>query len=299
MKKLNRHIYQFILMVVSFLLLQQESEAQEDSVTAVPVVKLHYFNNNNSLQYLVLESMQKKGKTLTPQPNKIYELYLNSSQPDMLIAKLQTGENGKAKAFLPPSLKAAWDAAPQHVFVVKEGDEEVITDFSIIKTKTTLDTASADGLRNITATVMKLENDEWMPAADVELKIGIQRQGGILSAGEEETYTTDSSGMVTVELNKANLPGDQTGDLVLVAKAENNDEFGNLLVEKKVPWGTVVKADKNFFDQRTLWTTRFRTPFWLLFIAYSIVIGVWGTLIFLIVQLVKIRRLGIQHTAKE
>jgi hypothetical protein len=266
--------------------------AQKDSTVTESVVKLHYFNSNNNLQYLLLESMLKKGKILTPQNNKTYELYLDSGAENM-IAKVQTDENGKAKAFIPPSLKAAWDASPQHTFVVKAGKEEVLSDFSITKAKITLDTVTVDSVRSITASVMKLENKNWVPAKDVEMKIGIQRQGGILTAGDAETYTTDSTGVATVEFKKDSLPGDQNGNIVLAAKVEDNDEFGNLLAEKKVSWGTAGTVDKNFFNQRTLWSTRFRTPVWLLAMAYSIFFSVWGTLIYLVFQLVKIKKLGV------
>ncbi len=91
------------------------------------------------------------------------------------------------------------------------------------------------------------------------------------------------------------MPGDQKGNIVLVAKVEDNDQYGNLLVEKTVPWGVALKPEKNFFDQRTLWTTRFRTPFWLLFMAYSIVIGVWGTIIYLVTQILRTRRMGREY----
>ena len=155
-----------------------------------------------------------------------------------------------------------------------------------------LDTATEDGVRKITASVMKLENNEWLPAKDVEMKIGIERLGGILSAGDEATYTTDSTGSVTVELKKDSLPGDEKGNYIVAAKAEDNDQFGNLLIEKKVNWGTVQKNNNNFFSLRTLWTTRFRTPYWLLIMAYSIVIGVWGTLFYLIRQVFKIKKMG-------
>ncbi len=36
-----------------------------------------------------------------------------------------------------------------------------------------------------------LKMEEWVPAADVDMKVGINRLGGILSAGEEAIYTTD------------------------------------------------------------------------------------------------------------
>lgn len=284
--------YSYIVIAVLVVFSYHKSIAQEDSVVAESVVKLHYYNNNNSLQYLLLESNLKKGKQLTPQSNKTYQLFLDSSSNENLIATLKTDVTGKAKAFIPPTLKTNWDRSSKHLFIVKEGDEEVVTDYSIIKSKITIDTASADGVKTITATVMKLENSEWVPAKEVEMKIGMQRQGAILSAGDEETYTTDSTGTVAVEVTKNNLHGDEKGNILLVAKVDDNEELGNLVTEKKVSWGVSTKPDNNFFEQRTLWTTRFRTPVWLLLMAYSIVIGVWGTLIYLVVQIVKIKKIG-------
>lgn len=277
-------------MFVIILLQYQNTVAQDDS--AKTIVKLHYNNYNNNVQYIILESVLKKGKVLTPVMNKTYQLYLDSGSASNMIASMQTDVNGKAKAFIPTALKTVWDLSPRHTFIVKQADEELITDYIINKAKISLDTSSEDGVRSIKASVMRFENNEWIPAKEVEIKIGIQRLGGILSAGDDETYTTDSSGTVTVDLKKDSLPGDLKGNYTLVARVEDNDEFGNLLVEKTVPWGTVLKTDNSFFNLRTLWTTRFKTPYWLLLMAYSIVIGVWSTMIYLVIQLIKIKKLG-------
>ena len=290
MKKLNTFPYKptLLFFVFTVSLLTGQLAAQEEGKK---IVKLHYVNSNNSVQYLLLESILKKGKVLTPITHQSYKIYLDSAGTN-LISNLKTDETGKAKAFIPPSLKAVWDASSQHTFIVMAGDEEVISDFVITKAKITLDTSNADGVRNITVSVLKKEDTKWVPAADVEMKVGIQRLGGILSAGEEDNYTTDSSGTVTVEFKRDKLPGDQNGNLLLVAKVEDNELFGSLIVEKKALWGVATKVDTAFFDQRTLWSTRFRTPYWLLFMAYSIIFGVWGTLIYLIRQVIKIKKLG-------
>ena len=135
-----------------------------------------------------------------------------------------------------------------------------------------------------------------MPVKDIEMKLRIKRMLGNLSVGDAETYTADSTGTASAEFKRDSMPGDQKGNLTLVARVEDNDKYGNLVVEKTVPWGVAVKQNKNFFDQRTLWSTRFRTPLWLLFMAYSIVIGVWGTIIYLIWQIVKIKKWVMQDS---
>jgi hypothetical protein len=290
MKQVKLYRSWLLLPVFVLLIAGTDCFAQED--TAEPIVKLYYYNNNNAVQYLILESQLKKNKIFTPQANKLYNIYLDSSNESNLVAKLKTDETGRAKTFIGNSLKPAWDAASSHSFIVKEGDKEIISDFIINKSRITLDTANIDGVRSITASVSKLEGSEWVPVPDVELKIGIERMGSILSAGDDETYTTDSTGSISVDLAKTELPGDAKGNYVIAARADDNEFLGNLLIEKTVPWGKATVATAGFFDQRTLWSTRFRTPYWLLFMAYSIVIGVWSSLIYLVIQIIKIKKLG-------
>jgi hypothetical protein len=293
MKKMNPNKYYWLLLFFVFMAMNNKVVAQNDSVKPVSIVTLRYFNINNSMQYLLLKSISKLGRVFTTQENKVYEIYLDSSTQNNLIGKVTTNEKGLAKAIIPPALATQWNASPQHTFVVKEGDEEVLSDYTITKAKISLDTTTVDGVKNITATVMQLkENNEWVPVPDVEMTIGIKRMNSILSAGDEPTYTTDTTGTATAELKKDSLPGDEKGNYVIAAKVENNDVVGNLRVEETVPWGVRTEIDRSFFKQRTLWSTRFRTPYWLLFTVYSIVIGVWGTLIYLVFNLIKIGKIG-------
>lgn len=294
MKKLKKN--KFILFLLPFLLVAfiNRAIAQEGAVIPERLVKLRYFNDSNSLQYLILESSLKTGRKSEPLKNKVFQLYLDSNSTNNFIGKVITDKKGQAKSFLPPSLKSVWQSSAVHKFIaVSTGKGEKITgELEITKARIKIDTVSDGAARSIIVQVMKYENNAWIPANEVEMRIGVQRQGGILSAGDEETYTTDSSGTVTAELTKDSLPGNEKGYILLAAKVEDNDLFGNLSVQKSVPWGIIFKPDNAFFDQRTLWTTRFRTPIWLLFMAYSIMASVWGTIIYLIIQLFRIKKIG-------
>ena len=293
MKKMNQNKYYLLLVLFTIVAAGQKAVAQNDSVKPVSVVTLRYFNVNNSMQYLLLKSASKVGRIFTPQENKTYEIYLDSASPNSLISKVQTNEQGLAKAVLPPSLATQWNSSPQHTFVVKEGNEEVLSDYTITKSRISLDTTTVDGVKNITASVMQLnKKNQWVPVPDVEITIGVKRMNSILPAGDEPTYTTDPTGTATAELKKDSLPGDEKGNYILAAKVEDNDVVGNLRVEQTVPWGVRTETDHSFFKQRTLWSTRFRTPFWLLFTVYGIVIGVWGTLLYLVFNLVRIGKIG-------
>ena len=127
----------------------------------------------------------------------------------------------------------------------------------------------------------------------MELKIAVKRLDADLSVNETASFTTDSTGQASADFKRDSIPGDLQGNIILVAKVEDNDQYGNLLVEKTVPWGSKFVPNNNF-DRRTLFATRDKTPFWLMFMAYSIVFTVWGILISLILSIFKIKKIGEQ-----
>ena len=285
------HIRLALFIGACILGFQAEGLSQQDSTPPETVVKLRYFNENNSVQFISLESNLKVGKTLTAQKNKHYSLLLADSV-ETPVAKLVTNEQGVASTVIPPALKDVWNASSKFNFIARDSAGEIAAEMTMAKARILIDTSTADSIHTITATVQTFEDNEWKPVPEVEMKLGVARMGGILSAGDEESYTTDSSGVVTVELTKKNIPGDGSGMIMLAARVDDNDLLGNLHVQKKVKWGVPTVTEKGFFEQRTLWSTRTRTPFWLLFMAYSIILGVWGTLIYLVFQLVKVIKLG-------
>lgn len=296
MKQLQQTCNSILLIICLFI--TSIGVSAQDSVKAGPVVKLNYFVNDNSVPYLMVQSQTKTGKKFNPLPGQAVKIFLDNNNPENLIIKTNTDKNGKAKVAMPATLKDKWSAGPKHNFIAEmeapSPADPLTATIEITKAKIAIDTSNTDGIRTVNVKVMFLENNDWVPAKDVEMKIGINRLGGILSAGEEETYTTDSSGIASAEFKRDSLPGDEKGNIVLVAKVEDNDLFGNLLIEKTVHWGAATMPQKNFFDQRTLWSTRFKTPLWLLFMAYSIVISVWGTIIYLVWQIVRIKKLGLR-----
>jgi hypothetical protein len=286
------------LLLIGFFVLSLAAFAQNDSTKPEVTVNVHHIIVNNSFQYLVVETKTKINKRWQPMKNVPVQLFLDSTSSSNLIASVQTDAQGKAKAIIPANLKPAYDASASHKFIAiaKDGSQG---ELDLTKARINIDTANANGTRSVNVQVMKWENNSWLPAKDVEMKIGIERLGGELKIGEEETYTSDSLGQVSAEFKRDSLPGDAKGNLVLVAKVEDNDSYGSLSIEKTVPWGVNYKHENNF-GQRALWAARGKSPIWLIFIAYSIIISVWGTLLYLIYLIFRIRKAGLadkqQHT---
>ena len=300
MKKLQ--LLKRLLLLASIFLAIAPAIAQEDAEDEKveepeKVVQLKYFNRANQLQFLQLKSETKTGKKTEPRSNVALRVYLDSISDATLLSKVNTGRFSKAIVTIPPAMKDAWDLSATHEFIVVEepsgkDEEELNYSLEIRKAKLEIDTSSDGETRSIKVIASKMADGEWVPAPEVEMKIGVQRFGGILTGGDDETYTTDSSGEVSIDFTRAELPGDEKGMIRLVARVDDNEELGNLLVEMPAAWGIPTTVDQDFFSQRTLWAKSSRAPYWLMFLAYGIILGVWGTLVYLLIQLYKTIRMG-------
>jgi hypothetical protein len=291
MKRMNWHKH---VIIFSALLLTSFIASSQDSLKKELLVDVVYHMPPDRVPYLMVNTKTKVGKRFLPAAGVAVNVYLDSIPA--ILAKVKTGERGSARIDFPASLKNSWDASATHTFIaVTEATsefDEVTAETSITKSKLLIDTVPGAETRSIRVRVMELKDNEWLPAKDVELKLGVKRLGGELPIGEEESYTTDSAGEVIGEFKRAQLPGDTAGNLIFVARVEDNELYGNLLAEAGVPWGIASKVTGTF-NERTLWSTRDKAPIWLLSAAVFIVIIVWGTIVFLLLQIVKIRKLGI------
>lgn len=284
------------LVMLSALLLTSFIAWSQDSLKNELLVDVMYHMTPDRVPYLLINTKTKVGKRFLPAAGIPVTVYLDSVP--VILGKTVTGERGIARINFPASVKSAWDAVATHTFIAvteatKEFDQ-VTAETSITKTKILIDTVPDAETRSVRVRVMELKNNEWLAARDVELKLGVKRLGAELPISEEESYTTDSTGEVIAGFDRALLPGDTSGNLILVARVEDNELYGTLLADAAVPWGIAPKVT-NTFNERTLWATRDKAPIWLLAAAAFIVVIVWGTIVFLVLQIVKIRKLGIAH----
>ena len=292
--KPNNHHKLFIIMLFLFGTAVSKINAQ-DSTASTTVLSVRYFLPENKIPYVDVSTKKKVGRKFEPVKGIPVNVYFSEAAEKNLLGKIITGINGEGRVALPASFKATWDSLNEFKFVAvsdsSAGVESLSGDVTIKKAILVIDTTSTEGIRTVTAQLKEKNGNEWVAVKEIEMKLGIKRRLGNLTVGDAETYTSDSTGMASAEFKRDSMPGDEKGNLILVAKVEDNDNYGNLVVEKSVPWGKSVQAETHFWH-RTLWSTGNRAPLWLLFIAYSIVIGVWGTIIFLVLQIVKIKKLG-------
>ncbi len=275
-------------------------QAQEDSVKPArkPVFTLAYFNQNNTVQYLKLQVQIKTGRVFESVPKLKVDLFMDDENNH--IASVTTDMNGKAMAFIPASVKELWLKENAHTFLAKTEPVQDLgpldTELEITKARLTVDAKDEEDSKKVSVLVEERKDSAWVPVPELELKIGVKRLNSMLGIGEEESYTTDEHGIATAEFNLDSLPGDAAGNIIVMAKVEDNESYGNLQAEKEIPWGAPTMS-KTRFGERSLWATGDKVPYWLLALAGFIISMVWGTLIYLIMQLWKIRSMGLRKTS--
>ncbi|MEO7266018.1 MAG: hypothetical protein ABIW38_13970 [Ferruginibacter sp.] len=294
--KVNYHLKLLIALIFVFGISAGKVKAQ-DSTESPTILGIKYFLPENNVPYIEINTKKKLGRKFEPVVNVTVNVYLDEVGDKNLLGKVITGKTGLARIGIPASLKTSWDALDEFKIVaasVPTAKEEALSEeLTIKKAILVIDTSSADGMRIVTGQLKEKKGAEWVAVKDIEMKLRIKRLLGNLTVGDEETYTSDSTGLASAEFKKDSMPGDAKGNLVLVARVEDNDVYGNLVVEKTAPWAVPGVTDANFWH-RSLWSTGNRSPIWLLIIAIAIIGGVWGTIIYLVRQMFKIKKLGKQ-----
>lgn len=285
-----KHIYKNLILILGFLpiaLMAQKPEKEN------LVIGVRYFNNNNRTHHLVFKTKSKvDGKFKNISDIKLAVYITNDADKANLLGNVITNDIGDAVLLIPPSAKNEWIKSPNQTFVAvsiaNKQFDEARGDLAITKAKLQIDTVEG---KIVNAKLVAFIDTLWTAIADVEMQIGVKRLDGNLSVNETPTFTTDSSGGATAEFKRDSLPGDTKGNLVLVASVIDNEVYGNLTAEMIVPWGSKFSHISNF-DHRTLFARRGHSPIWLELLAYSIVVVVWGIIIFLVLQIRKIKQLG-------
>jgi hypothetical protein len=266
MKANYRHKFLMLLLVI--LCAAGIKTFAQDSVVSTNLMNVRYFLSGNKVPYIDVNTKKKTGKKLEPIKGIPVNVYFGEASEKNLLGKVTTGFDGDGKVALPPSFKATWDSLNEFKFLAVSdsaaGLESLSGDVTVKKAILVIDTSSSDETKTVTAKLKEKKGNEWVAVKDIEMKLGIKRLLGVLSVNEKETFTADSSGTASAEFKRDTIPGDEKGNIILVAKVDDNDSYGNLVVEKTVPWGKAAVRENNF-GKRNLWSTGDRAPLWLLF----------------------------------
>ena len=139
-----------------------------------------------------------------------------------------------------------------------------------------------DSSNSVQIKLIDIGSGEEKPVPEIAVGIFVKREFNPLKIGEG---TTDENGEASVEVPN-NLPGDDKGNITLLAKLDENEIYGNLEAVAVQKWGVPVS---NKIEQlpRALWSSH--PPLWMLITFILLMSIVWGHYIVIIVQLFRLR----------
>ncbi len=123
------------------------------------------------------------------------------------------------------------------------------------------------------------------PIADATVSVYVKRMYSSLKVGEG---STDENGHAEVELPN-DLPGDQFGNLIITARIDETEDYGNLVATMTQEWGTPVSRKIKELPP-ALWSPH--PPTWM-FVTFLILMGtVWGHYIVIMFELGRVKHEG-------
>ena len=254
-----------------------------------PRLDISYFKSGDDLPYLKIRVRKRIERRYFPMTGVQARVYFGEESKDNLIGEITTDDKGEGIVSIPSALMSTWNYQDSFEFLAfmaeTDSTEEVMESLEIVKSRIRLST-SEDSV--ITAIFERKGEEGWVPEEEVELKVFLKRHFGKLPA-TEDYLETDEDGVLDFKFEQQ-VPGDKDGKLTFGVMIEDHDEFGNVTAFTTTNWGVPTMDDNTTFSKRTLWATRDKVPIWLLLLANFIIAGVWGVIIYLGVQIYKIKK---------
>ncbi len=206
-----------------------------------------------------------------------------------------TNERGEVSFRLPDDLPDFMDFRAE----VREnnGLSDASADLQVTRSRLTMETEeSGDSVRNIRLRYMAASDSGWRPVPQTQVQFFVKRMFSLMPVGGDYNFTGED-GELTLEFPD-DIHAGTDGRVTIVAQVADHDDYGTITRSVSEPWG--VKAAGEVIEQRTLWASRSGAP-WVLVVIANLLLGVvWGIIIYLVVQLVRIRKLaGGGHTTTE
>ncbi|MBW6482458.1 MAG: hypothetical protein K0B10_05305 [Vicingaceae bacterium] len=205
-----------------------------------------------------------------------------SETSEKKIGQIKTNEDGKAKFIIP----ATSINETKNEYVVKVEDSAEFEDeeesVEVLPASLKVSIEEIDSIKHIKAILTSADGE---PLEEQDLKVGLKRLFGNLQIGEDESYSTDEEGVITVPID-AGLTG-VDGKLIFQVKLEESDEYGTIIANFEAGFGEPI-TDKSSFNERTMWSPPTLTPIYLWIFPNILLIGVWSILFVLVINLFKI-----------
>lgn len=253
------------LVLCIFLLAASFSESAAQDKPVRVFLYLDYFQEND-VSYLQAEMKYREEGMFYQISGQEVAFRQITDEGRLLLGTEMTGADGIARLGLDESI--AWDssgiAAFESEYAGSDRFRKAKKGLDVLKTTLVMEPEVIDSAYRLTVWGYELQGDKKVAIDGEDIHVLVERLYGDLPV-QEGTFDAGAFGF---EFPK-HIPGDASGDLRVIARIREHDDYGNVEVNQKVRWGDSV-SDIVQERPRALWG---RAPVW-------IMAGLWGVLIF-------------------
>ena len=123
---------------------------------------------------------------------------------------------------------------------------------------------------------------------EIDIYFYVERTFSLLPIGNDYDFT-DENGEAKIEF-PSDLPGDANGNVVVIVKIEDADEYYDTEVRETINWGIPAYIDDKQ-SKRSLWAAGANAPLSLILLVNAMIAAVWGFIIFIIFKIYRLSKL--------
>jgi len=292
MKKLNTmynlRLVTSLLLTLSFLSLDSlaESMAKKERVR----MKMYYFKTPSGDRRVDIALSAGSGRNMHGVKEGEVKLNAIFSDSTMTLATLTTDTLGEvslyfAKDYVFPineegklMLEAVYDGSDVY--------RSVSNDLELMDLKLDMSFDIEDSVKYLRVAASRPDIDGTMvPVEELEILVGVQRLYSVLPIDDMET---DEDGIAEMEFPN-DIPGDADGNITVVIKVDESDDFGTVEAKAGTDWGVPVSYEIEPLP-RQLFTDE--APLWMIIAVFVVLVGAWYHFFLSISKLRKLKKAG-------
>jgi hypothetical protein len=251
-------------------------------------VRAVYTKIMNGPVHLDLSTSARIDRTNMDVPGIPLEIYYEVDGEEFPLSEVETGPDGSVRFTLDNLGEIRPDSTGLYIlgasFAGNDSFRRASRNVEFRDAAINASLEQRDSLSYITATLSDVALDSLVE--DALIRVQVKRMFKPLRISED-LLMTDADGSILVEIPR-DIPGIE-GVLDLEVLIEDNDTYGTVKSELQAPVGTPIVVESTW-DQRALWARGSKAPLFILVFTGVLVIGSWGLIAYLIVNLFKIAK---------
>jgi len=276
----------FILFLINNMAVAQDDE--KDNEPKKVRLKLEYLKLTDGTKVLKSKLYWKDGKKFMPVIDQDVTITAEGDTSELKLGTIKSDEEGYATLYIEKDFKfpVTEDGFTNFTAKMKKSDKykraKKSIDIKDAKLDFSLDVV--DTIKMVKVKVETFNNEgEIIPVKGGEIYVYVKR---LYSLFKVDNGVTDENGQYKVNF-PVDMPGDSIGNLTVIVKVLDSDEYGTLEKVQDIQWGTIVSFEEESLP-RALWGVE--APIWMIVAISVILLGAWFNFGLAIYKVSKIKK---------